>query len=72
MIDNQNQTIPNDRWLTVNDVALYLSVKPDTVYKWLDQKKIPAHKIGRLWRFKSVEIDAWVCNSSKKPYSNNH
>lgn len=50
----------NERWASVNQVAQHLNVKPDTVYKWLERKDMPAHKVGRLWRFKYTEIDAWV------------
>jgi excisionase family DNA binding protein len=49
-----------DRWLSVEQIADYLGVKPDTVYKWLATMTIPGHKVGRLWRFKISEIDEWV------------
>ncbi len=50
----------DDRWLSVDEIAAYLGVKRDTVYKWIDRKRMPAHKAGRLWKFKMAEIDAWV------------
>ena len=46
-----------DRWLSVDEIALYLGVKRDTVYKWIDRKQMPAHKVGRLWKFRKEEID---------------
>ena len=49
-----------DRWLSVDEVAEYLGVKRDTVYKWIDRRALPAHKVGTLWKFKALEIDAWV------------
>ena len=49
-----------DRWLSVDDIGAYLGVKRDTVYKWISEKAMPAHKIGRLWKFKAVEVDDWV------------
>jgi excisionase family DNA binding protein len=49
-----------DRWLSLEEITLHLGVKKDTVYKWLAAKKIPAHKVGRLWKFSKPEIDAWV------------
>jgi excisionase family DNA binding protein len=55
-----NQNIVNDRWLSVEEIAGYLGVKKETIYKWLSQKRIPAHKLGRLWKFKKDEIDKWV------------
>ena len=48
------------RWLSLEEIALHLGVKKDTVYKWLAAKKIPAHKVGRLWKFDMTEIDEWV------------
>ena len=50
----------DDRWLSVTDIADYLGVKKDTVYKWLSKRTIPAHKVGRLWKFKRDEVDGWV------------
>lgn len=49
-----------DRWLSVDEIALYLGVKRDTVYKWIDRKQMPAHKVGRLWKFRKDEVDQWV------------
>ena len=49
-----------DRWLSVDEIAAYLGIKRDTVYKWIDHKDMPAHKVGRLWKFKKVEVDEWV------------
>ncbi len=50
----------DDRWLSVDEIAVYLGVKRDTVYKWIDRKNFPAHKAGRLWKFRKEEIDEWV------------
>jgi excisionase family DNA binding protein len=49
-----------DRWLSVDEIAGYLGVKRDTVYKWIDRKHMPAHKVGRLWKFRKEEVDQWV------------
>lgn len=50
----------DDRWLSVADISEYLGVKKDTVYKWLSKRIIPAHKVGRLWKFKKDDVDKWV------------
>lgn len=50
----------SDRWLSVDEIAEYLGIKKDTVYKWIKRKKMPAHKVGSLWKFKRDEIDTWV------------
>ena len=49
-----------DRWLSVDEIGTYLGVKRDTVYKWISERDMPAHKIGRLWKFKKDEVDSWV------------
>ena len=49
-----------DRWLSVDEIGDYLGIKRDTVYKWIREKGMPAHKVGRLWKFKKNEVDMWV------------
>ena len=49
-----------EQWVSVDQIAQHLNVKPDTVYKWLERKDMPAHKVGRLWRFRVSEINQWV------------
>ena len=48
--------------MSVGQIAQHLNVKTFTIYKWLERKHMPAHKVGRLWRFKITEIDEWVRN----------
>ncbi|MDD2977110.1 helix-turn-helix domain-containing protein [Aquabacterium sp.] len=47
-------------WVTAIDVAQHLGVVKDTVYRWREHKGLPAHKIGRLWKFQLSEVDEWV------------
>ena len=56
----------NERWLSVDEIALYLGVKRDTVYKWIHRKDLPGHKVGRLWRFRIAEVDSWVTKDRMK------
>jgi excisionase family DNA binding protein len=49
-----------ERWLSVEEIAAHLGINRDTVYKWIDRKRMPAHKLGRLWKFKASQIDQWV------------
>lgn len=62
--------VSSDRWLSVDEIAAYLGVKRDTIYKWIDRKKLPAHKVGSLWKFRKEEIDHWV-TSGNASVSNN-
>ena len=51
----------NDCWIGINEAAEYLGVTKETVRNWIKkQKGIPAQKIGKLWKFKRSELDAWV------------
>lgn len=47
-------------WVTVDDVAKHLGVAKDSVYRWIESRALPAHRIGRLWKFKISEVDEWV------------
>jgi excisionase family DNA binding protein len=49
-----------DRWLSVDEITEYLGVSRDTIYNWISQKGLPAHRVGRLWKFKKEEVDGWV------------
>lgn len=49
----------DDRLLSVDDVAAYLGVMRDTVYKWIVRHGLPARKVGRLWKFRRSEVDQW-------------
>lgn len=53
---NDNQ----EKWSSLEDVAAYLGVNKDTIRNWIKKTDIPAHKIGRLWKFKLSEVDEWV------------
>ena len=46
--------------MSVDDIAAHLGVKRDTVYKWINRRHMPAHKVGRLWKFRKEEVDEWV------------
>lgn len=47
-------------WLSADDIAAHLGITKDTVYTWIAEKAMPAHKVGRLWKFQASEIDDWV------------
>lgn len=49
-----------DRWHSVEEIAAHLGIKRDTVYKWVARHHLPAHKVGRLWKFRKAEVDDWV------------
>lgn len=50
----------DDKFLTAKEVVKCLHVNLRTVYRLIQTGEIPAVRVGRLWRFRKTEIDAWV------------
>lgn len=49
-----------NRLYSLKEICEYLGVSRDTVFKWIDNKNMPAHKMGRQWKFKIDEVDNWI------------
>ena len=49
-----------ENWVDIAEVATHLQVTKDSIYRWVDSKNFPAHRVGRLLRFKLSEVDDWV------------
>lgn len=47
-------------WVGADEVAIHLGVVKDTIYRWIDTRGLPAHRVGRLWKFKLSEVDGWI------------
>ena len=53
--------IMEDKWINTDEAAEYLGVKATTVREGIKKNTgIPAHKIGRQWKFKKDELAEWV------------
>ena len=51
----------NDKWISIDAAAEYLDVNKDSIRNWIKKgTDIPAHKIGKQWKFKKSELDEWV------------
>ncbi len=50
----------NEPWVSIDAIARHLDVSKDTVYRWIDQRGMPAHKVGRQWKFQVSEVNEWV------------
>lgn len=55
-----------DHLLDVDELAVYLKLKKQTIYNWLNQRKIAGIKIGGVWRFDKREIEKWLKAQSRK------
>lgn len=55
-----------EKWLSVSQIAEHLGVSKETIYRWVENHKgMPCHKIGKLWKFKTSDVDVWMRGSSK-------
>jgi excisionase family DNA binding protein len=51
----------DDKWIGIEEAADYIGVNKDTVRNWIKKETdIPAHRVGKLWKFKKSELDAWI------------
>jgi excisionase family DNA binding protein len=58
--DGEAFFLMKERWSSVEQIARHLGVNPGTIYKWIERKQMPAHRVGRLWKFLTSEVDEWV------------
>jgi excisionase family DNA binding protein len=49
-----------ERWYSLEEIAAHLGVSKDTVHRWIRTRGMPAHKVGRLWKFDVAEVNDWV------------
>ena len=50
----------HERWLSVEEIAAHLDFNPQASCKWIEGKKMPAHNLGRLWKFHASELNEWI------------
>lgn len=48
------------RLMDIDELATYLRLEKQTLYNWLNQKKISGIKLGHVWRFEKKDIDSWL------------
>lgn len=56
-MDNENKI---EKWSSMDTITDYLGVSRETVLQWINKRNMPAHKVGRLWKFKISEVDEWI------------
>lgn len=52
--------------MDINQCAAYLGISPDTLYKYVHIKKVPAYRLGNRWRFNRILIDDWIRKECEK------
>jgi len=67
MVSQSKQRVMTS-YLDINQLSAYLGIKSKTLYAWVNQRRIPHKKLGKLVRFDVREIDAWVSANSVKAH----
>jgi excisionase family DNA binding protein len=52
-------------YLNVQDVAKRFGVNVTTVYRLVEQGKLPAFKVGKQWRFSETRLDEWIADRER-------
>ena len=55
-----NLAAPPEPWVSVDHTASHLGIRKETLYRWIEGRALPAFRLGRHWKFKLSEVDAWV------------
>ena len=50
----------SDAVLTIDELADYLKISKSTIYKLAQDRRVPAQKVGKHWRFRKAAIDRWL------------
>ncbi|PIQ91078.1 MAG: DNA-binding protein [Candidatus Omnitrophica bacterium CG11_big_fil_rev_8_21_14_0_20_41_12] len=54
------------RLIDIDELAEYLKLKKQTIYNWLNQRKISGIKVGGVWRFDRKDIDNWLRSKKRE------
>ena len=49
-----------ERWCSMKEISEYLGITRDTALSWIEKRGMPGVKVGRTWKFKISEVDAWM------------
>ena len=61
-----------ERWFGLKEIAQHIGISKDTIRSWIKKGNIPHHKIGRQYKFKISEVDAWVESGQSANASKGH
>jgi len=59
MNNTPENTMP-EKWVNLEDIAVYLSMSEDTVRTWIKEGKLPFYRVGKRYKFKISEVDEWI------------
>ena len=49
-----------ERWYSLEEISIHLGVSKDTIRASIKKETIPYHKVGRQYKFRVSEVDAWI------------
>ena len=49
-----------ERWISLEEIAKHVGCSKDTIRAWIKKGTIPYHKVGRMYKFRISEVDAWI------------
>jgi excisionase family DNA binding protein len=61
-----------ERWLSLEEISKHIGCSKDTIRAWVKKHTIPFHKVGRLYKFRVSEIDAWIESGASADADKNH
>ena len=53
-----------ERWLSLEEISKHVGCSKDTIRAWIKKDTIPFHKVGRQYKFRLSEVDAWIESGS--------
>lgn len=59
-----------EKWCSMDTITDYLDVSRETILQWINNRNMPAHKVGRLWKFKISEVDEWIKSGDSSVMNN--
>jgi len=65
-VDKATDMADSREVMNIRQASQYLGVSPDTLYKYVNEQKIPAFKLGNRWRFKKSRLDQWMEEKSSE------
>lgn len=69
---SESASMSSEPWVSVDVVASHLGVTKESVYRWIERKDLPAHRVGKLWKFKLSDVDVWVREGGASQASSTH
>lgn len=60
-----SEQLASDRLIDADTAAEVLGVQPNTIRLWARERRLPALKLGKLWRFRQSSLLAWAAEQER-------